>query len=82
MGEVRKRVTILNLIGQQIICDKIETQFLELEDAMDLRKNIWNKLSEDEKLAWVQDDKDPIMSVAWLIYKYLGDNFFGGEGYE
>ena len=55
------------------ITPKINT----LKTDMNLRKPIWNKLTFAKKKFWILSPKDPIMGLAWSIYKYLYD-FFGG----
>jgi hypothetical protein len=46
---------------------------------MDQRKPIWDRMSDAKKRAWVTSGKDPIMTLAWKIYRYLRDNFFQVE---
>lgn len=72
-------MAILNLSGQGQAKKLIEPKIQQLKEAMDLRKSIWNKLPASKKIAWIQSDKDPIMGLAWVIYKYLRNNFFGSE---
>lgn len=72
-------MAILDLSGQQAAYNLIAPRMQQLKDAMDLRKSIWDKLPVAKKIAWIQSDKDPIMGLAWTIYKYLRNNFFGEE---
>lgn len=72
-------MTLLDLIGQEDLKDIIWPKVLQLKDAMDLRLPIWQKLPPEKKIAWVLSDNDPIMGIAWTIYKYLRNNFFGPE---
>lgn len=69
----------LNLTGQSVEYADIAPKLLKLKNLMDQRKEIWNKISTEKKKLWVTSDKDPIMSVAWDVYKYLRNNFFGEE---
>jgi hypothetical protein len=69
----------LNLTGQQAAYNLIAPKIQQLKDAMDLRKPIWNKLPAAKKIVWIQSDKDPVMGLAWSVYKYLRNNFFGSE---
>jgi hypothetical protein len=46
---------------------------------MDLRKEIWDRLPLAKKKAWITSGKDPLMTLAWKIFRYLRDNFFGDE---
>lgn len=72
-------MTILDLSGQQAAYNLFAPKIQQLKDAMDLRKPIWDKLPVNKKIAWIQSGKDPIMWLAWTIYKYLRNNFFGSE---
>jgi len=46
---------------------------------MELRKQIWDRISFEKKKQWIVSDKDPIMTLAWQTYRYLRDNFFLDE---
>jgi len=72
-------MTTLDLTGQQAAYNLIAPKIQQLKDAMDLRKSIWDKLPVNKKIAWIQSGKDPIMGLAWTVYKYLRNNFFGSE---
>jgi hypothetical protein len=69
----------LNLVSQSALASTIQTRITQLKTAMDLRKDVWSRLSIEKKRAWVQSGKDPIMTLAWNIYKYLRNNFFEEE---
>lgn len=69
----------LNLTGQATLAGQVQTRIVQLRNAMDLRKEIWYRLPLAKKRAWITSGKDPIMTLAWTIYKYLRDNFFGRE---
>jgi len=71
-------MAILNLSNQQAAVDSIEPYIIGLKNRMDQRRQMWDKLPFKKKKRWVLSDKDPIMSLAWSIYKYL-DEFFGSE---
>ena len=72
-------MTAINLTGQDEAKTQIAPKLLQLKTQMDKRKDIWDKLPVAKKKAWIQSDKDPIMGIAWSIYKYLRTNFFGEE---
>ncbi|MCK5013173.1 MAG: hypothetical protein KAS66_05095 [Candidatus Omnitrophica bacterium] len=72
-------MSILDLSGQQAAYNLIAPKIQDLKEKMDLRKQIWDKLPASKKIAWIQSDKDPIMGLAWTVYKYLRNNFFGSE---
>ena len=70
-------MTELNLSGQSVERAGIAPKLLKLKNLMDQRKPIWNKVSTEKKRLWVKSEKDPIMDIAWDVYKYLRNNFFG-----
>ena len=72
-------MTTLNLTGQSIEYSDVAPKLLKLKNLLDQRKDIWNKLPLSKKKMWVTSNKDPIMSIAWDVYKYLRNNFFGEE---
>jgi hypothetical protein len=72
-------MAILNLSDQAILKNTIAPKIQSLKTAMNARKVIWDKLSSEKKEKWITSDKDPIMSLAWAIYKYLRNNFFDAE---
>lgn len=69
----------LNLTGQSTSASQIQTRINQLKTAMELRKEIWQRLTLEKKRAWVTSGKDPIMTLAWNVYRYLRDNFFKEE---
>lgn len=72
-------MTLVDLVGQTVAKTQIAPKLLQLKTQMDARKEVWNKLPRDKKVAWIKSEKDPIMNIAWSIYKYLRTNFFGEE---
>jgi hypothetical protein len=69
-------MTDLNLSGQSTLASAIQTRVNQLKAAMDERLPVWRKLPIEKKKKWVTSGKDPIMTLAWNIYKYLRNNFF------
>ena len=69
----------LNLTGQTTLASAIQTRITQLRNAMEQRKEIWDRLPDAKKKAWITSGKDPIMTLAWKIYRYLRDNFFQRE---
>jgi hypothetical protein len=69
----------LNLTGQSTLAGQVQTRITQLRNAMELRKEVWDRLPIAKKKAWIKSGKDPLMSLAWKIYKYLRNNFFGRE---
>lgn len=66
----------INLTGQSVLANQIGARIQDLRDTMDLRAEIWQRIDRDKKIAWIRSGKDPIMSLAWTIFKYLYNNFF------
>lgn len=66
----------LNLTGQSTVKNQIQTEIVQLQDLMDQRLPIWNKLSVEQQKHWVLDGKDSVMTLAWQTYNYLR-GFFG-----
>lgn len=62
---------LLDLIGQLDLKNGIALKIQQLKDAMELRRPIWERASYEKKKLWITSDKDPVMSLAWTIYKYL-----------
>jgi hypothetical protein len=69
----------LNLTGQATSANQIQTRVTQLRTAMELRKPFWDRMSVEKKRAWIASGKDPIMSLAWDVFKYLKNNFFREE---
>lgn len=65
----------LVLIDQQTYATQIQPKIQQLKNQMDLRFEIWQKLSLEKKKAWVTSGNDPIMTLAFQIGQYLKDNF-------
>lgn len=73
----RVEMTELNLSGQTDLKNQINPKLVMLKSILEQRKPIWDKVSVEKKKKWIQSGKDPIMTIAWQIYRYLRDNFFG-----
>jgi len=69
-------MTILNLTNQQLEYQDVAPKLNKLKILMDERLPIWQKIPIEKKVKWVKSDKDPIMTVAFITWKYLNDNFF------
>ena len=65
----------LNLSNQTNLRNQILPAIVALKNAMIARKPMWDKLPFRKRKAWVMSDKDPIMSLAWDIYKALDEYF-------
>jgi|GEM_PF-6815165 len=72
-------MTTLNLTNQETAKDQIQPYINALKTRMDERKEVWARLPREKRVRWIKSGKDPIMTLAWQIYKYLRDNFFDFE---
>ncbi len=61
----------LSLTGQSTISAQVQQRINALRTEMEKRREIWYRLPYEKKRAWILSDKDPIISLAWTIYKYL-----------
>ena len=66
----------LNLTNQQAAVDQIQPYLNALKTRLDNRKAIWDRLPRHKQKQWILSGKDPIMTLAWTMYKYLHKNFF------
>lgn len=69
----------LSLNNQNIIKEQINPKLLQLKEELEKRKIAWDKIPLEKRKRWIQANKDPLMGLAWSIYKYLRNNFFGSE---
>lgn len=69
----------LTLNNQDNAKQQIAPRLLQMKAELDKRKEIWDRLSIKSKKRWVASGKDPIMNIAWDVFKYLKNNFFGEE---
>ena len=69
-------MAILNLTNQIIAHNEIAPKLQHMKSLLVARKIMWDKLSIKQRKKWVVSEKDPIMNIAWSIYKYLDSNFF------
>jgi len=69
-------MAILNITDQKAGRDNMLPYFNNFKIQLDKRLDIWQRISDEKKKKWITSDKDPVMSLAWAIYKYL-DGFFG-----
>lgn len=69
----------LNLTGQAIAKDEIWPKLVQLWGLMQDRKSVWDKIPSNKREAWVENasTNDPIMDIAFDIYKKLHNQFFG-----
>jgi len=70
-------MTTLNLTGQGVEYSDIAPKLNKMKTLMNQRKVIWDKIPEAKRIQWLRHpEKDPIMGIAWMIYKWLHNNFF------
>ena len=71
-------MTTINLSGQQLEREDIAPKLQKLKNWMNERKIIWDKLDYETRCKWIRHaaTHDPIMDIAWDVYKYLHNKFF------
>ena len=72
-------MAILDLTGQTTSAGQIQTRINALKTLLDQRKPFWDRMPIEKKRAWIASNKDPVMTLAWDVFKYLNNNFFSGE---
>lgn len=74
-------MTTLNLTGQEDAKDEIWPKLVQLWGLMLDRQQMWNKIPEAKRQAWITTSptKDPIMDIAFDVYKKLNNNFFSAQ---
>ena len=65
----------LVLVDQEAYRDNILPKMLLLKKQLDLRADIWAKVSDEKKKKWVTSGKDPLMTLAFQMGQYFKDNF-------
>lgn len=66
----------LNLSGQETECIGLRPKVVKLKQLLDARKEVWDRIPTAKKKLWITSGKDPVMTLAWDVYRYLRDNFF------
>jgi len=72
----------LELSGQSLERADIAPKLLKLKNLLDDRKDMWAKIPFEKRKAWMQSGKDPVMDIAWDVWNYLKNNFFGEKYYD
>ena len=65
----------LTIIDQAAYKNSIQPKMVLLKQQLDLRSEIWAKVSIEKKKAWIKSGKDPIMTLAFQMGQYFKDNF-------
>lgn len=62
----------------------IRPTLVMLRALMNGRKHMWYKMTPEERQNWIDSapSMDPIMELAWDIYKDLHNDFFSKEKYD
>lgn len=68
---------LLDLTGQGAHAADIQTRIVKLNARLAEREAIFQRLPEAKQRAWIASGKDPIMTLAWSVYKRL-HKFFDG----
>lgn len=73
-------MTVLNLSDQRTAVQNALPAFQAFKTEMDKRKLVWDKLTPERRLRWVQssngtlaDSKDPVMWLAINLKQYLDE---------
>ena len=61
----------LNLSNQEIEKIDIQPKSDRLNSLLEQRKEVWGKCSIEIKKKWIDSKKDPIINLAYNLYKYL-----------
>jgi len=69
----------INLTGQEAAKNQIQPRITVLRGLLEQRKEVWGKLEMTDRVRWIKSGRDPIMTLAWTIFRYLYNNFFGGR---
>lgn len=69
-----------NFTNQQDFVDTLLPYLQTLKTEMNNRRTLWDKIKFEKKKAWIQSEKDPVINLAWGMYKDLNDFFTGGKG--
>ena len=69
----------LNLTDQVTNASQIQTEINFLKTLLNQRKPFWDRMSIEKKRIWIKSNKDPVMTLAWEVFKYLKNNFFREE---
>ena len=71
-------MTALNLSGQRTAAQQALPTFQAFQNQMNLRAEVWAKLSPEQRLRWVRssngtfaDAKDPVLWLAIQLKQYL-----------
>jgi hypothetical protein len=64
-------MTIINLAGQQTLATNLTPAFNAWKNALIDRKPVWNKISPQKRLAWINSNKDPIMDLVMDNFSWI-----------
>lgn len=65
----------LNLTGQAAKAADCQQSLQDMQQAMDARKELWDKLPRNKKKKWITDGNDPVMTLARTFGKFLATDF-------
>lgn len=68
---------VLDLTGQAAHAADIQTRIVKLNARLTEREAVFQRLPEAKQRAWVASGRDPILSLAWIVYRRL-HRFFDG----
>ena len=71
-----KKMNNLVLSNQATQFNNIKNTFVEWRNMLDSRKEVYQKIPEDAKKKWRENNKDPVLYNSWNFFLELAD-FFG-----
>jgi hypothetical protein len=75
-------MAIFNPVQRQETKDQIWPTMLQLNQYIQDDKTIWQKIPYEKRKSIIDDNRDPIMSMLFLFYKKLHNNWFGPKFYD
>ncbi len=72
----------MNLTNQDKKSKDLKPYIKQLTDELDARSALWNKLPPKKRKKIIKDDKDPVIKLAYKLYKDLKAFFDDAESAE
>lgn len=71
MAKIKK----LKLTTDKSKADKIVAEIANLKTDLELRIELWDRLTLEKKTTWAKGGNDPAITIAYELYVYLGSWF-------
>ena len=75
-------MAIFDPVERQTIKDNIWPKMVELNQYMQADKTIWQKIPYEKRKNIIDNNRDPIMSMLFVFYKKLHNEWFGPGLYD